>query len=133
MDILFQVSGDVVEREELLNGTQTVAIEGSSEDGAWALTGTVAWNLGLRDFAGEGDLTLAREDGSEIFATLTNASVQESADDGAGGHMLRLVFEIDGGSGQYEGTHGGIDASGMLTDGSFRLNLAIRGVPPAPA
>lgn len=126
--MVIQANGDVVEREELLNGTQSVTIEGSSDDGEWALAGAVAWNLGLRDFPGEGDLTLVRGDGSEIFAKLTSAAVQESADDG---RTLRLVYEIDGGSGQYDGLEGRIDASGTLTDDVFTLNLAVRSEPDA--
>lgn len=133
MDVVIHASGDVTERLKLLNGTQSVTIEGASDDGAWTLTGVVAWNIGLREFAGEGDLTLARDDGAEIFATLTRADVHEGGDDGASDYTLRLAYDIDGGTGVYAGIAGSADGSGALSGEAFRLDVAVRIVPQAGA
>ena len=37
----------------------------------------MSWNLGLVEYAGEGDLTLTRSDGAEIFATLMSGARAE--------------------------------------------------------
>jgi hypothetical protein len=100
MQLSIAISGDVVERQELLNGTQTITIEGASEDGAWSLVGSVSWNRGLVDYAGEGDLTLARN-GDEIFATLTRVEVSDAADELAADHLLEAAYDVDGGTGAF--------------------------------
>jgi hypothetical protein len=113
-------SGDVVEWQELLNGTETVTLKGATADGAWTLSSVVSWNLGLVEFEGEGDLTLTRDDGSEIFATLERAEVSDScaADDEAD-VALRVRYVVDGGSGEFEGSEGHIAAELRVTGGRF--------------
>lgn len=121
MEITIDFAGEIVERRELLNGTETVSLEGESDDGRWTMSGLVTWNIGLVSNAGEGDLTLSRDDGAEIFGTLSRGDVAEVADgDGDADHTMRLEYEIDGGSGAFEGATGACQAVGMLAATAFR-------------
>jgi hypothetical protein len=120
MELRVEISGEVVEREELLNGTETVTLEGSSTEGEWTFAGALSWNVGLVNYAGEGDLTLTRRDGAEIFGTLTRLSVTEpTAGDAEGGSAFHAVYEIDGGSGAFDGATGGALAAGTLRGDAF--------------
>lgn len=123
MDIAIDFAGEIVERRELLNGTETVSLEGESGDGRWTISGLVTWNIGLLSNAGEGDLTLSRDDGAEIFGTLSRGDIAEVADgdaDADADHTMRLEYEIDGGSGAFEGATGACQAVGMLAAAAFR-------------
>ena len=78
MHIELDITGDIVERQELLNGSTILTLEGASLDGVWTMNGLLGWNIGTqRDQSdgGEGDLTLVRDDGSELFATLSQAGL----------------------------------------------------------
>ena len=121
MDIAIDFAGEIVERQELLNGTETVSLEGESADGHWAMLALVTWNIGLVSNVGEGDITLSRDDGAEIFGALVRGDLAEaSGDDGAADHAMRLEYEIDGGSGVFEGATGVCEAVGTLAAGAFR-------------
>lgn len=122
MDLILDVTGDVVERQELLNGTESVTLEGMSDDGLWTITGIVSWNVGLVAYDGEGDLILARRDGAELFGTLVRADVTETSDADAveTDHLLRLTYEVDAGSGPFEGASGEAAAEATLSGGTFR-------------
>jgi hypothetical protein len=126
MELEIAINGDIVERQELLNGTQTITIEGASDDGAWTLVGSISWNRGLKDYAGEGDLTLTRG-GDEIFATLTNAEVRDAPDDATADHSLALEYDVDGGAGTFSDASGRAQATGWLAGdrfgGSWTLTL----------
>jgi hypothetical protein len=119
MDIAIDFAGEIVERRELLNGTETVSLEGESGDGRWTISGLLTWNIGLVSNAGEGDLTLSRDDGAEIFGTLLRGDVAEVAD-GDADHTMRLEYEIDGGAGEFEDATGECEAVGTLAAGAFR-------------
>ena len=112
-EITFQ--GDVVERSELLNGTESVTLEGATADGLWTLSGSISWNLGLVDYPGEGDLVLARDDGSELYASLTTVRVSEHD----GTEAFEAEYEVDGGAGAWAGASGRITASGAISGESF--------------
>lgn len=114
------ISGDVVEWQELLNGAQIVTIEGASADG-WTLSGSVTWSARDADFAGEGDVTLTRGDGAELFGSLVSARVSEIGDAEVieADHQMRLEYEIDGGSGELEGASGNARAEGRLSREAF--------------
>lgn len=118
-------AGEVVERQEFLNGTQVVTLEGEGPDGA-VMTGLLTWSMRSSQ-ATEGDVTIAMDDGSEIFATLTGGRVSERAE-GEGGHAFTLAYEIDGGSGAHEGARGAIAAHGVIEEstfsGTWRIDLA---------
>ena len=120
MKLELRVTGDLVERQELLNGTQTVTIEGVSDDGAWSLVGSISWNRGLVDYPGEGDLTLTRGD-DEVFATLTVADVTELGEDADpdADHLMNLQDEVDGGAGTFAQTAGTARAEGALAGDRF--------------
>lgn len=112
MEIEIKASGEITESQELLNGTRTVAFEATSDDGVWLVSGVVSWNLGLVEFAGEGDLTLSRE-GAEIYATLVSAIADHEADaeDDTSDALLELTYEIDGGAGEFDAANGGCRGS----------------------
>ena len=123
MQIEIVFAGEIVERQELLNGTETVSLEGESGDGVWTMSGLVAWNIGLVSSAGEGDITLTRDDGAEIFGTLVHGEVVESAASDAGDlaeHTMRLEYEIDAGSGAFESATGRCVAFGTLASSTFQ-------------
>jgi hypothetical protein len=120
MEIGIEISGDIVERQELLNGTESVTIEGADASREWRLTGSFSWNLGLVDYAGEGDFTLAHA-GDELFATLTSAAVSaESTGDSTADHSFVLAYEVDGGTGAFGDASGSAIARGTLAGGAFR-------------
>ena len=127
MEIVIAVTGEIVERQELLNGTETVSLEGEGDDGAWTMSGLLTWNIGLVSNTGEGDVTLARDDGSEIFATLVRGDVVETgAGDDTADHTVRLEYEIDGGSGAFDSASGQITASGTLAAATFHGQWHVR-------
>jgi hypothetical protein len=117
MELRIEFSGDVVERSELLNGTQSVDIEGADTAGEWSVVGSFSWNRGLLDYAGEGDATLTSDDGGEIFATLQRAHVTEPTDEGT---SFVVDYEVDGGSGAFEDARGTARAEGTLAGDTFR-------------
>ena len=119
MKIVIAFAGEIVERQELLNGMETVSLEGRSEDGVWTMSGLLTWNIGLVSSAGEGDITIVRDDGAEVFATLLRGDVAET-DVEAADHTIDLAYEIDGGSGAFEASSGQITASGVLAASTFR-------------
>jgi hypothetical protein len=123
MEIEIVFAGEVVERQELLNGTETVSLEGVSDDGKWTMSGLVAWNIGLVSSAGEGDITFVRDDGAEMFGSLVRGEVVETAAADAADladHTMRLAYDIDGGSGAFESATGRCVASGTLAASTFR-------------
>jgi len=127
MELAITATLDITERDELLNGTQSVTFAGESDDGRWSISGSVAWNLGLIDFPGEGDLVLGAEgDSSEIFATLTRAAARPDGE-GGGETTISLGYEVDGGHGRYEGAagraRGEVSILGDTLRGSWVLTL----------
>ena len=134
MELRIEITGEIVERQELLNGTQTITIEGAAAAGEWTLVGALSWNLGLVDFAGEGDLTLTRADGAEIFATLAHSDVTQAADGiEDADHTFRLTYEIDGGAGAFLDANGTASAEGTLAGDAFRGIWSLRLDPPRAA
>lgn len=126
MEIDISAAGEIVESQELLNGTRTVAFEGASEDG-WLVSGVASWNRGLVDYVGEGDLTVARENGTEIYASLTQASIAREEDANAD-VSLDCRYEVDGGAGEYDGASGSATGSivieGDAIRGKWRIQVA---------
>jgi hypothetical protein len=120
MELHIEMTGEVVERQELLNGTQSVTLEGADAGGVWALVAGLSWNVGLVDYVGEGDLALTRADGAEIFATLAHAAVVATQDsDEDADHAFRLTYEIDGGAGTFADASGAASAEGSLAGDTF--------------
>ena len=116
MEFEIEIRGDVVERQELLNGTQIVTLEGASDDGRWTMSGLVSWNIGLADAAVEGDITLSRDDGAEIFGTLARGDLSESDD---GDIEFTLEYDLDGGAGEFASLAGRAEAVGVIANDSF--------------
>ncbi len=106
MRLELDLAGDIVEQQDLLNGTRSVTLAGQSGDGAWSFEGTLSWSGGLTEYAGEGDITLTRDDGSELFGAAT-AVRQEGATEGESAELaLCADYEMDGGSGAFESGSG---------------------------
>lgn len=127
MEIAIDFSGDIVERQELLNGTETVSLEAESGDGRWAMSALVTWNIGLVSNAGEGDIALLQDDGGEIFGTLVRGDIVDAADgqDDAT-HTMKLEYEIDGGTGAFASAAGTCEAVGSLAAATFRGRWTLR-------
>lgn len=121
----FEVSGDVVERQELLNGTQIVTLEGESADGAWTLTAGLSWSMTPAARPSEGDITLGSAAGDEIFASLHEGAIREAPASDEADHTLALRYDIDGGSGGFTGAGGGIRAAGTLAGDAFFLRVTV--------
>ena len=129
MEIRIVLRGDVAERQELLNATQSVTVEAASDDG-WTAVASFSWNRGLASYAGEGDITLGRGDGPECFGTLLSADVKDIEDGGAdAGHAVRATYEIDGGSGALDNARGRAMLAGRFSDVAFdgECSLALDG------
>jgi hypothetical protein len=93
-------------------------VQGASDDGAWTLVGSLSWNRGLVDYAGEGDLTLSRGD-DEVFATLTRSAVTDAEEGEDADHLIKLQYEIDGGAGAFADATGAGEAEGSLAGDRF--------------
>lgn len=121
-----KASGEVAERDELLNGTQTVSFIGAADDG-WEVRGAVSWNVGLVAAAAEGDITLTR-DGSDIYGTATAVTVTQG--DAEGAERFLIEYEIDGGCGLFENATGRATGSGAFRgdafEGEWRVELPLR-------
>jgi hypothetical protein len=126
-DFRIDVAGDVVEWQTLLSGMQIATLQGASVDGAWTLAANCSWNVRSGPDASEGDMTLSRDDGAELFATIAAGTVTELPSDAAdaAGYDLRLDFTIDGGAATFEAATGSIHANGRLSREGFSLGLEI--------
>lgn len=123
MELAIEAAGDITDRQELLNGTQMVALDGASGDGVWSVTGSLSWNIGLDDRGVEGDMTLSKTTGDELYATVSRGSVRELAGSGvdASEYVLRIECDIDGGAGSFEDARGLLLGEGVLSGASFTL------------
>ncbi|MBI5284747.1 MAG: hypothetical protein HY874_06600 [Chloroflexi bacterium] len=120
MDLVIDISGDVVEWQDLLNGTCIATLDGASPDGAWTLSGSVAWDTRSGGHAIEGDITLSAADGSELFGSLADGEVAEIAEDAAdAGYVMRLEYDIDGGAGEFASAIGSAAVQGGLSRERF--------------
>lgn len=107
MEIAFDFKGEIVERQELLNGTETITIEGASADGAWSLTVCFSRNRGLIELAAEGDITLIHEGaGIELWGSLARVieAPREQTD-----WVAETAFEVDGGAAAGAGAKGRVN------------------------
>jgi hypothetical protein len=120
VEIELNISGDVLDRSELLNGTQTVTLDGATDDGAWRLAGEVSWSRGLIEYPGEGDITLEGADGAALFGTLTAALPRDVESDVDAAEVLALRYEIDGGAGAFAAAAGSATAALYLAGDRFR-------------
>ena len=127
MEMDVDVAGDVVEWQTLLSGMQVVTLEGASADGAWTLSGGCSWNIRSGPDASEGDLTLTRADGAELFATLAVGQVAELPSDAADAadYHVRLEFTVDGGTSEFDGAVGAVLADGRLSREGFALRVRV--------
>ena len=127
MELVIDISGDVVEWQDLLNGTCIATLEGASPDGQWTLLGSVSWDTRSGSRASEGDITVSRADGSELFGTLAGGEVAEMGEDDTAdtGYAMRLEYDIDGGSGAFTSAAGRAAAQGSLSRDRFHARWII--------
>lgn len=119
MEIAFDFEGEIVERQELLNGTEMVTVQCGSIDGAWALTACISRNRGLVDHDPEGDITLRVLDGAaELWGSLVR-TVEEASD--LADWAVEAEFEVDGGTNVSE------EARGRVTIRLEALSDSVRG------
>lgn len=119
LDLAIDVVGEIVEQQELLNGTRTVTLSGASADGVWALDGVLSWNRGLLEYTGEGDLTLVRGDGAELYATLMGAAVRGEVQEDESDVSLAVTYQVDGGTAEFDGASGTITGVVRLVASAF--------------
>src|SRR5574338_10409 len=118
-----EIAGDVVERQELLNGAHILTLEGRSADGGWTFVGGLSWNIGRKAVPAEGDLTLTSAEGDEVFGTIAGGGVRDTAAAEDADHLIALLYDIDGGTGRFESASGALHAEGTLHGDTFRLQL----------
>ena len=110
------ISGEVVERQELLDGTVHLVLEGAS--GRLRLSATFSWRLageGELDL-GEGDLALedASEPGAvhELYALLESGTL--TVDPESGDLRIECLYLVDGVVGEWDVLGGSGRESGRL-------------------
>jgi hypothetical protein len=118
-----EIAGDVVERQELLNRTQMLTLEGTGD--GWAFVGDLSWKLGPEGRASEGDITLTSVAGDELFASLSGGHVREAGAGADADHLLALEYEVDGGTGTYAESNGAIALEGRLRGDAFSAELKV--------
>jgi hypothetical protein len=119
------VEGDVVDRQELLNGQTTVTLDGHSSDGAWSASALISWNLGLERRDPEGDLTLSNRDGGEIYTSLTGVDELAAEATPDAEERLRLTFDVDGGAGPLDGAQGRVEGQIEIARDRFTMTLTL--------
>jgi hypothetical protein len=105
---VWRVSGEVIEREELLDGRCQVVLDGEAEPGDDPDAGGVAFAVSLVWLLGrEGDVPLAEgyvtiaDDSAELNASLDAGSVEASDETGAA--AVRARFVVDAAEGDLGG------------------------------
>ena len=105
---VWRVRGEVIEREELLDGRCQVVLDGEADPDDEAGTGSVAFAVSLVWLLGrEGDVPLAEgyvtiaDDSAELNASLDAGSVETSDETGAA--AVRARFVVDAAEGELDG------------------------------
>jgi hypothetical protein len=120
---VIDIAGDVVERQELLNRTQIVTLEGAGD--GWTFVGDLSWKLGPEGRAAEGDITLTSPAKDELFASLSGGTARETTAGAEADHLLALDYEIEGGNGAYDQAHGSLALKGSLQGDAFSARLSV--------
>lgn len=95
----YELSGEVSERAELLNGSMQLALDGSASQQSerWDLVVSLAWRLGREGAIPleEGDLALddAGATSAEVVAILDSGSAEEDTD--TGNAIVEALFTIE--------------------------------------
>jgi len=122
-EVDIDVEGDIVERQELLNATETLVLEGQGD--GWLVSALVTWNRGLDPRPPEGDITLTDDRGSELFAAVTSVRADESPLDDAM-LTLRVMYAVEGGTGEFASAEGEAEATIELAAARFRGRWRLR-------
>ena len=94
---VWDAAGEVVEREELLDGRAQVVLDGAAgSEGGVAVALTLVWLLGREGEVplAEGYATVSADDGGELNASLEAGTAAVSAETGAA--VVRATFVVDG-------------------------------------
>ena len=126
-----EFDGEVSQKQEMLDGTRQVVLEGSADGddhASWAITVTLAWTMGDEAEIEEGDLALSRDDGSEVYASLRAGRYRESGLPGLEGAAegFEAAFNIDGGEGAFASSAGSVRLRGTFTDERFAATADVR-------
>lgn len=91
--MIWHADGEVLEREELLDGRFQVVLDGQAETAAVAVT--LVWLLGREGGVplAEGYVTVTPDEGGELNASLDAGEVEVSAETGAA--VVRATFLVD--------------------------------------
>ena len=105
---VWHISGEVIEREELLDGRCQVVLDGEADSADEADTGGVAFAVSLVWLLGrEGEVPLAEgyvtvaDDAAELNASLDAGNVETSDETGAA--AVRARFVVDAAEGDLDG------------------------------
>jgi hypothetical protein len=126
--IRLRLEGVTVEEGDLLDATRMATISGQARDDAgrgWRWEMSLSWTMALRSDFSEGDVSLLREDGAQIFATLTEGEYVEDPEEDEG--SFTAVFQIEGGEGPFETARGSVETNCRVTgeevEGEARVEL----------
>ena len=126
-----EVEGEVGESREMLDGTRQIVLVGSAEDDhreSWSLTLTLAWSMGADAKIEEGDLSLSRDDGAEVYGSLRAGRYREAGGAGVQGaaESFEAAFDIDGGEGEFASAGGSVRLAGTFTRERFAATADLR-------
>ena len=93
--IIWRATGEVIEREELLDGRSQVVLDGAGAAGGVTASLTLVWLLGREGEVPlvEGYITVSAADGGELNASLERGTAEVSAETGAA--IVRATFVVD--------------------------------------
>ena len=123
--------GEVSQNQEMLDGTRQLVLEGRADDDdhvSWSITVTLAWTMGDEAEIEEGDLTLSRDDGAELYAGLRAGRYRERGLVGVEGAAAGFdaAFAIDGGEGEFASSAGRVRLRGTFTEQRFAATADVR-------
>jgi hypothetical protein len=132
-EVVFEATGEVSERAELLNGFLQLSLDGEAVqgDGRWLCASSLAWQLGRTGEVAlkEGDLSL--EDGDhELFAVLEHGTAEADLDTGSA--VVRAVFTVDGARGDWAAPGDRVGCDLRIEIESWRGEIRVRPAAELP-
>ena len=124
-------AGEVSQNHEMLDGTRQLVLEGAARDEtrrSWTLTLSLAWTMRAEAEIEESDLTLSRDDGSEVYASLSAGRYREGGLAGVEGAAegFDIDFDIDSGAGEFDSVAGSVHMSGTVDEQRFTAVAEVR-------
>jgi hypothetical protein len=126
LTLLFEA--EIVEKQRLLDGAEQVWLEGRADlsAGTWLLSMSYVRPKEAESALDEGDLALDAGSGT-IQAALESGHVGAITDDVAGDErdVLKLVFRVEDGDGDFEGSQGLIRVEGAVSGAMARFEATL--------